>query len=217
MTTNNHTKILHQFFDKQTVLNDNVFGVSSAKRVKQTHGHDVVIVDSQFNQADWRAADGIVTTMPNTPIAIITADCVPILLHGTKGNDPVIGAIHAGWQGALNGVIDNTVQAMGCDAGTITAYIGPCIAHQSYEVSKGFEKPFVKADSDALQFFTEKNTDKLLFDLKKYCAWRLRNKGVKNIEISSIDTLTNPKFHSHRGGADGALGERNLSAIMIMP
>jgi YfiH family protein len=208
-------KYEYQFFGKNTGLSDKVFDVLPAKRVKQTHGDNVVIVDEGFNQDDWIEADGIVTSMLGTPIAVITADCAPILLYGKKGGKPMIGAAHAGWQGALGGIIENTVHAMGCDAGTIKAFIGPCIDKQSYEVSKGFEKPFTEHNKIATQFFTDKNEDKLLFDLKEYCAWRLRSCEVSDIDISDIDTLTNPKFHSHRGGADGAKGERNLSAIMI--
>ena len=206
----------YQFFNKNTALNDVVFNAIPCKRVKQTHGNDVVIVRDDFDQNQWLEADGIVTTMVNTPIAVITADCAPVLLYGERhGGVPVIGAAHAGWQGALGGVFENTINVMDCDLNSVRVFIGPCIAHQSFEVSNGFEEPFLSKSTDAAQFFTKKNEEKLLFDLKSYCAWRIRGTGVNNIEISDVDTLINDDYHSHRGGADGTQGERNLSAIML--
>lgn len=199
----------YQFFDKKTSFNDVVFGVSKAVRVKQTHSADCIEVDRPFADGEWVEADGIVTRTPNLPIGIITADCAPVLLAGQG----VVGAAHAGWQGALAGILENTVRAMDCDVKTIRAYIGPCIARQSYEVSMGFEKPFLDVHDAAEKFFTPKNAEKLLFDLAGYCAFRLSLAGVSHVEIGDIDTLTNDHYHSHRGGA--VSGERNLSAIMI--
>lgn len=203
MTYRNH------FCNKNHALDKEVFDVSRASRVKQTHSSEVVMMDVPQRPDEWVEADAIVTRTPNLPIGVITADCVPILLSG----DGVIGAAHAGWQGALNGVIDNTIAAMDCDPVTIQAHIGPAIGAQSYEVSKGFEAPFIACDLNAIQFFTEKNADKWLFDIKSYCADRLRKCGVTNITISEIDTLTHPDYHSHRGGAGAK--DRNLSVIMI--
>lgn len=163
---------------------------------------------------EWVEADALVTTMSNMPIGVITADCAPILMVGQIENgESVVGAAHAGWQGALNGVIENTIKMMACDPNTIQAYIGPCIGQSSYEVSKGYEIPFIQHDPESMRFFVEKNTEKLLFHLKGYCAWRLTQSGVQKVEISDVDTLVHGDYHSHRGGAKS--NERNLSVIMI--
>jgi len=197
----------HQFFNRETNLNDPVFDVSKANRVKQIHSAKVIEITEP--QTEWIEADGIITRTPNLPIGIITADCAPVLFYG----DGVIGAAHAGWQGAVNGILENTITAMDCAPSSIQAFIGPCISQQSYEVSMGFEKPFIERTPMAEQFFIDGKPDKLHFDLAGYCAFRLATSGIKKIHIDGRDTLTNPDFHSHRGGANAT--ERNLSAIMI--
>jgi YfiH family protein len=196
----------YHFFDKKTGLNDKIFEISKANRVKQTHSNKVVEVN--VPQTEWIEADGIVTRTPNLPIGVITADCVPVLFYG----DDVVGCAHAGWQGALGGILENVVRIM--DTNSIKAFIGPSIQQSSYEVSIGFEKPFIKHDRDAEQFFVAgKTIDKLQFDLSGYCSFRLKQCGVVNIETDKRDTLTDRNFHSHRGGANHL--ERNLSAIML--
>lgn len=198
----------HQFFDKNTALNESVFGQSKANRVKQTHSNTVIEITKP--QTEWVEADGIITRQPNLPIGVITADCAPVLFYG----DGVIGAAHAGWQGALSGVLDNTINMMNCDIHAIHAFIGPCISQQSYEVSLGFEIPFLQNHAEAERFFISGRTsEKLHFDLAGYCAYRLSLCGVKKIHIDGRDTLTNDNFHSHRGGADAT--QRNLSAVMM--
>ena len=197
----------YQFFNSETPLNANVFDITPAHRVKQVHGNTVIEVSAP--QTAWVEADGIVTRTPNLPIGVITADCAPVLFYA----DGVIGAAHAGWQGVLNGVLDNTAQAMDVDPTTIQAFIGPCIQQQSYEVSVGFEKPFFDNHPEAAQFFISGREGKLHFDLSGYCAFRLKLCGVENIIIDNTDTLTHPDYYSHRGGATSS--ERNLSAIIL--
>ena len=197
----------YQFFDKNTDLNDSVFDINPAIRVKQVHSSKVIKVNKPLDT--WVEADALVTNTPNLPIGVITADCTPVLFC----SDGVVGAAHAGWQGALNGVLENTVDLMGGEIANIHAFIGPCISQKSYQVSVGFEAPFIKRDNEAERFFMSGTDNKLQFDLAGYCAFRLNQCGVQKIKIDGADTLTNNKFHSHRGGAD--VKERNLSAIMI--
>ena len=185
--------------------------MSKASRVKQCHSSEVIVLEVPLENDDWPEADALVTSIPNLPIGVITADCVPILLAYEEGK--CVAAIHAGWQGALNGVIENTIEVMNDSPHLIKAMIGPAISECSYEVSKGFEKPFIEKNKEAASFFTEKNADKLLFDLKSYCVFRLGLCGVTDVDVNDIDTLTNLSYHSHRGGAGTT--ERNLSAIMI--
>lgn len=184
-----------------------VFNTSPCHRVKQIHSNKVIEVSAP--QTQWIEADGIVTREANLPIGVITADCAPVLFYG----DDVIGATHAGWQGAVNGVLENTITAMGGATSSIQAFIGPCISQSSYEVSMGFEKPFMDHCPTAEQFFIGGKAGKLHFDLAGYCAFRLATSGIKKIHIDGRDTLSTPDFHSHRGGATSS--ERNLSAIMI--
>lgn len=198
----------HQFFDKNAGVSDVVFNVSTASRVKQIHSNKVIKIDTPMT--DWIEADALVTDQPNLTIGVITADCTPVLFYSSEG---VIGAAHAGWQGAVNGILENTVEAMDCDPKTIQTFIGPCISQKSYEVSLGFEKPFLDHDKKAKQFFINGNEGKLQFDLAGYCAFRLSLCGVGNIIHNEIDTLTNVNYHSYRGGA--MPNERNLSVIMI--
>lgn len=197
----------YDFYGKDKALNDIVFNGTPTNRVKQTHSNTVIEITKP--QTEWIEADGIVTRQSNLPIGVITADCAPVLLYG----DGVIGAAHAGWRGVVDDVLDNTINTMNCDANTIYAFIGPCIAQQSYEVSIGFEKPFLEKHAEAERFFISGAEGKLHFDLAGYCAYRLSLCGVKKIHIDGRDTSTNPDFHSHRGGADRT--QRNLSAIMI--
>ena len=198
----------HHFFNKNTALNDIIFDASKANRVKQIHSNKVIEITQP--QQTWIESDATVTRTPNLPIGIITADCAPVLFYG----DGVIGAAHAGWQGAVKGVLENTITAMDCTPSSIQAFIGPCISQQSYEVSMGFEKPFMEQTPMAEQFFIGGKADKLHFDLAGYCAFRLATSGIKKIHIDGRDTLTNPDFHSHRGGASAT--ERNLSATMFI-
>lgn len=210
------------FFDQETDINNVVFNVARAARVKQTHSSDCIVIDRAFDDGVWVEGDAIVTSTPNLPIGVITADCAPVLLHGeTDGGAVIIGAAHAGWQGALGGILDNTVSKMtelGCAADTIKAWIGPCIGVMSYEVSKGFEIPFVQHDPLSLHYFNEKNDEKLLFDLVGYCANRLRLQGVHNVGATNIDTYRrHEQYYSHRRMTQAGLESkgRQLSAIMI--
>ena len=136
--------------------------------------------------------DALVTTTPHLAIGILTADCGPILFHGQSPKGPVIGAAHAGWGGALRGILESTIDKMieaGADPKTIKAMVGPCIGPTSYEVSEDFLIPFLERDEDADDFFVLKpNTDKFLFDLPAYIEVRLKNYGVKTIIQSGIDT-----------------------------
>ena len=201
-------KFNHCFFNKKTNLNATIFDVAHAQRVKQVHGNNVITIDKP--QEEWVEADALVTRTLNLPLGILTADCAPILFYG----DGVVGAAHAGWQGAFNGILDNTVKAMNIDPNAIQTFIGPSIQQKSYEVSVGFETPFLEKHPEAERFFIAGKAGKLHFDLSGYCAFRLSLCGVKSIHIDGTDTLTHHDYHSHRGGASSS--ERNLSAIMLL-
>jgi len=153
--------------------------------LKQVHGPDCFpITNGQWPGAETQG-DALVTDPPGVAIGVLSADCVPVLFEA----EGVVGAAHAGWGGAVKGVLENTIAAMKkLGAQNIRAAVGPAIAHKSYEVSHGFEKPFVAEDESAVAFFTPAATQgKWLFDLPGYCAFRLKRAGIEAIDILDSD------------------------------
>jgi hypothetical protein len=199
--------------DAQAHVNENRRRVSEYVGVKpenllslyQVHGKDCLTVDVPWALDKNRPkADAFVTDKPGLGLGVLTADCVPVLFTGKKqDNAPVIGAAHAGWKGALGGVLNSTVTAMmtlGAVKETIRVCIGPCIAKASYEVDKDFALPFLKENDESERFFhVAKKDGHLMFDLAGYCAWRLFREGVKNVLILDRDTYTQENdFFSYR-------------------
>ncbi len=164
---------------------------------EQVHGNDCHEVDSF---ADLQG-DALATKVKNIPIAVQTADCVPVILYDQ--NNVIVGIAHAGWRGAFSGVIEKTIQkliSMGASVGEIKAIIGPAIEQKSYEVDKAFYENFIKQNSSNSKFFISGvNPEKFMFDLKGYCHERLKNAGVEDIQRVEIDTYSNTdKFFSYR-------------------
>lgn len=186
--------------------------------VHQVHSPTAVFIDAPWTGERPRA-DALVTTTPNLAISILTADCTPILFADTHAK--VIGAAHAGWRGALGGVIENTVRLMkeqGAERGRITAAIGPCIHQSSYEVGPEFEAEFASADPSFARFFVPGAGDRLHFDLPGFCASRLEAAGVTQIETLPLDTYAESKrLHSHRRSVHEKASDygRNCSVIML--
>lgn len=167
--------------------------------------------------------DAMATDRPGIALGILTADCGPVLFMGEKPDgSPVIGGAHAGWGGAVRGVLESTLDAMrelGAVADTIRAAIGPCIGPDSYEVSAGFESVFLDEDGAARDFFRPaQRQGHLMFDLPGYIAYRLRRAGVRNIVNLARDTCAEEDmFFSYRRGqlrGDADYG-REISAIAI--
>ena len=184
----------------------------------QVHSPAAVFIDAPW-PGERPRADALVTTMPNLAISILTADCTPILFADKDAN--VIGAAHAGWRGAVSGVIENTVHLMeeqGARRERIVAAIGPCIHQSSYEVGPEFEAEFLKADASFARFFVPGFGDRLHFDLPNFCAARLTASGVKQIETLPLDTYAeSTRLHSHRRSVHEKAGDygRNCSVIML--
>lgn len=154
----------------------------------QVHGSEVITITEPFTERP--KADALVTNTPGLALSVLTADCAPVLFHAGG----VIGAAHAGWKGALSGVLDNTIAAMkALGATNITACIGPCIAQDSYEVSPEFPDPFIAENPQSAQFFNANH-----FDLSGYCAWRIQRAGAQP-HIIAKDTYANETdFFSYR-------------------
>jgi polyphenol oxidase len=184
--------------------------------VHQVHSPNAVFVSGPWS-GDRPHADALVTKTPGLAISVLTADCAPVLL--ADANAGVIGAAHAGWKGALGGVLDGAVALMReHGAERISATIGPCIHQASYEVGPEFETKFLAEDTDYARFFVPGKGDRLLFDLPGFCADRLRAAGVTDVEIAPLDTYAQETlFFSHRRSvhrAENGYG-RNCAAIAL--
>lgn len=165
--------------------------------LKQVHGARVVTVTSSWPGTSLIAADALVTDRAAIALGIITADCVPVLFSDPEGR--VVGAAHAGWRGALAGVVESTAAAMRrLGATRIDAAVGPCIHQQSYEVGPDLRDAIRARSSDDDRFFIEVDAVHWRFDLPGYVARRLDADGVV-VERLAHDTFTDAwRFFSHR-------------------
>ena len=166
--------------------------------VHQVHSATVAHVTGPL--ADKPRADGIVTATPGLALSVLTADCQPVLFADL--NAGVIGAAHAGWRGALDGVLEATVDAMeglGANRADIRAVIGPTISQRAYEVGPEFLAEFLSDDPETARFFAQGNGDRMLFDLPGFGLHRLRVAGVGHAEWTRHCTYSDPeRFFSYR-------------------
>lgn len=167
--------------------------------VKQVHSADVVTLraGADLEAIGKTEADGIVTDQPGIAIAVLTADCQPVLLADVQAG--VIGAAHAGWRGALAGVLEATVDAMRALGATeIRAVIGPTISQRAYEVGEELLDQFLAEDPDYHRFFSGGPNGRPMFDLPSFGLSRLRAAGVE-AEWSRHCTYSDPeRFFSYR-------------------
>lgn len=184
--------------------------------VHQVHSPNVVTIDAPF-AGERPHADALVTTTPGLVLSVLTADCAPVLLADAQAG--VIAAAHAGWRGALGGVLGATVAAMRASgAGDIAAAIGPCIHQPSYEVGPEFEAAFLAANPAHQCFFIAAEGDRKRFDLPGFCASQLDALGVAHIELLAHDTYRDPqRLFSHRRSTHAREGDygRNCAAIAL--
>jgi YfiH family protein len=156
-------------------------------------------------EAGWKGdrpeGDATVTATPGVICAVLTADCAPVLLADAEAG--VVGAAHAGWKGALDGIIHSTIAAMtalGARPDRMVAVVGPCIAPASYEVGADFQDRFDHHDPGGARFFAPgPASDKRLFNLPGYVLWRLEQAGVGEAAWTGDDTRTDAvRFYSNR-------------------
>jgi polyphenol oxidase len=186
----------------------------------QVHSADVIVAETPWAADARPRADAIVTKMRALAIGVTTADCGPVLFADPKAH--VIGAAHAGWRGALSGVIEATVAAMerlGAVRGDIRAVIGPMIRQANYEVGADLMTRFAAEDSASSRFFAPAARDgHALFDLSGYVAARLARAGIGHVEDLGLCTYADPdRFFSyrrttHRGEPDYG---RHVNAIVL--
>jgi polyphenol oxidase len=166
----------------------------------QVHSPDVVVAAAPWDGGARPKADAIVTRTEGLAIGVTAADCGPILLVDPSAR--VIGAAHAGWKGALTGVLESTVDAMeklGAERGGIVAAIGPMIRQNSYEVGSEFVERFLEADAEHAMFFLPAEREgHAMFDLAGFIRMRLENAGVLMIDDTGVDTYTDERFYSYR-------------------
>ncbi|MGB3176463.1 MAG: peptidoglycan editing factor PgeF [Albidovulum sp.] len=185
--------------------------------VHQIHSADVVTVTEPL-QSSVRA-DALVTDRPNIALSVLTADCQPVLFADAKSG--VVGAAHAGWRGALNGVLEATVAAMealGANRSDISAVIGPSISQRAYEVGPEFCENVLAEDQTHARFFANGTGDRMLFDLPGYGLHRLREAGVGRAEWTGHCTYSDPDlFFSYRRSVHQHEADygRLISAIRI--
>jgi YfiH family protein len=189
--------------------------------VWQTHSPDVVVTTGPWQGTTRPQADAMVTRTEGLAIGVTAADCGPILF--VDPNARVIGAAHAGWKGALTGIVESTVDAMeklGAERSGIVAAIGPLIRQHSYEVGGEFVERFVEADAENALFFVPSTRERhAMFDLAGFIRTRLENAGVLMIDDTGIDTYSDERFYSyrrsvHRGEPDYG---RHVHSIALVP
>jgi hypothetical protein len=190
------------------------FGAEHLIGVHQVHSPRAVFVEGPW-PGERPHADALVTATPGLVLSVLTADCAPVLLADASAG--VVAAAHAGWRGALGGVLESTIALMREQgARDIAAAIGPTIAQASYEVGEEFKSNFLAPDPDSSGFFSDAFGPKPHFDLPAYCAAKLERLGVA-AEIIARDTFSDTTLFSHRRSVrEGAPDYgRNCSAIRI--
>jgi YfiH family protein len=198
-----------------------VLGGNGLSTLKQIHSPICIPVENSCMQG-VEEGDALVTKTAGQVIGCLTADCGPVLFYGAdRDNQPVIGAAHAGWGGALKGVLESTIAAMiklEVVPSTLRAAIGPCIGQASYEVGAEFKVPFITEDAGSHIFFKQGNNDKLFFDMQGYIIFRLKRAGIDHIIAANKDTYAlKEDYFSYRRATHEGVNDygRQISAISI--
>ncbi|MEZ5947391.1 MAG: peptidoglycan editing factor PgeF [Hyphomonas sp.] len=194
-------------------------GASALVSCHQIHSPDVIHVTEAWDERP--EADAMVTTVPGLALCILTADCTPVLFADAEAG--VIGAAHAGWKGALGGVLESTVASMtelGAEPGRIRAAIGPTIGQASYEVGPEFRDTFLETSPASEGLFLPGKGDRFQFDLPAYCHASLAAMGLGRIMNLALDTcaLEDQYFSNRRRNLRGEADYgRNASVILLEP
>jgi purine-nucleoside/S-methyl-5'-thioadenosine phosphorylase / adenosine deaminase len=168
--------------------------------VHQVHSAEAVIATAPWPDDARPHADAVVTAKSGLILGVVTADCAPILLADREAG--VIAAAHAGWKGAVDGVLAATVSAMvslGARADRIAAAVGPMIARPSYEIDDRFRRHFLAANAANEGFFADRRPGHWQFDLEGFVVTQLADAGVGRVEALGLDTYADPdRFYSFR-------------------
>ncbi len=168
--------------------------------LSQVHGTEVATVTDAWGAGEGPRADAMVTARSGLALGIVTADCAPVLFVDHEAG--VVGAAHAGWRGAVAGIMEATIAAMvalGARPGRMRAAIGPCIAQASYEVAADMTGALAADPAAAAFLAAGRRAGHWQFDLSGFCAARLARAGVEDVERIAADTAAEPdRFFSHR-------------------
>jgi YfiH family protein len=187
---------------------------------RQIHSSRAVATDKAFAPNDRPECDALVTKRPGLVLGVLAADCAPIVL--CDPHNGVIAAVHAGWRGAVGGVIESTVEVMitmGADPGKTAAGVGPCLSQSSFEIGPDVADAVMNATPWAEHLFAPGGGDRQFFDLKRYCLGRLARLGVAHMDALQDDTLTLPdQYFSHRRAVKAGDRDcgRNMTAIVLV-
>ncbi|MCT8161997.1 peptidoglycan editing factor PgeF [Pseudoruegeria sp. SHC-113] len=196
MGSSDQAEIVH--INRSRVANAMEVAPEAMTFVHQIHSPDVLTVSAPGEGGGQ--ADALVTATPGLALAILTADCQPVLLADPENG--VIGAAHAGWKGTIDGVLENTVAAMeaaGAERSAIRASIGPSISQRAYEVGPEFFERFMDEDPENARYFGNGEGDRYLFNLTHLGADKLRAAGVGVAEWTGHCTYSDPqRFYSYR-------------------
>ena len=187
----NILKNLNYVAKKMSIKNDKLI------LMNQTHSAKVIEIN-KINYKKKINSDAMITKLKGIALGVLTADCVPIIIYDIKNE--IVGCIHAGWKGALSGIITNTVNKIKKlnSANKIYASIGPCIGKKSYEVDTNFYKKFLNKSKKNVKYFSNKNKNKKLFNLRKFIADKLIELNVKVDHVNRDTFKENSSFFSYR-------------------
>ncbi len=188
--------------------------------VHQVHSARAVTITEPFPVGQIPEADALVTKTPGLILGALAADCAPVLLCDPHAG--VVAAAHAGWKGAVGGIIESTVEAMvalGADPSRMVAAVGPCLTQASFEVGPDLMEKVLDPSPWAEALFAAGTGDRLQFDLKRYALGKLSRLGVAHSDALADDTLSDAAgyFSNRRASKNGEPDYgRNLSAIMLL-
>jgi polyphenol oxidase len=189
--------------------------------VYQIHSADAVAATMPWTRGDAPKADGMVTNVPGIALGMLAADCAPVLF--ADANARVVGSAHAGWKGALGGVVESVLalmETMGAKRSHIRAAIGPCISQASYEVGPEFRDRFIESGGENVGYFVPSaRADHWQFDLPGFVRSRVAAAGVEVDAVGACTYKDEKGLFSYRRATHRAEPEygRNLSAIMLKP
>ena len=171
--------------------------------LKQVHG--VVVADAARAEC-WPEADACISTHPGAVCVVMTADCLPVLLCNDQGS--VVGAVHAGWRGLCDGVIEHAVRAMGVPSDTLMAWLGPAIGVQAFEVGDEVRAEFIAKDPQAAAAFVPGSPGKWFTDIYQLAGLRLNALGVTRVYGGGLCTYTDSAnfFSYRRDNVTGRMG-----------
>ena len=167
--------------------------------INQIHSSKVIEI-TKSNLNNKIQGDGMITSLDNVVLGVLTADCAPIFIYDNKCK--YVCCLHSGWKGALKNIAKNAIKIFdkhNINSSNLTAIIGPCLGTRNYEVDKSFEQRFCNKKSSYSRFFRKKNNTKFYFDLRGLIKYQLKELGIKKIHNVNLDTYSNKSlFFSHR-------------------